>query len=92
MAAKVYTATGKEFDSNWCGVAFTGDLFVAIANSDFSTLLNVFSDPEETKTITFRDGNYEDVHEGFTKFMGFQYDQRTDLITVNLAPERGEFK
>lgn len=85
--SKVYTATGKAFDCDWCGVSFMGQLFFAIANSDFATLLRVFSDPDETSKIVFNDDGQETVHEGFTAFMGFQYDPRTDFITVNLAQE-----
>ena len=82
----VYTATGKQFDCDWCGVSFLNQLFFAIANCDFETLLRVFNDPEETKKIIFNDDGQETVHEGFTNFMGFQYDKRSNLITVNLAP------
>lgn len=82
---KLITFTDKIFDCDWCGVSFTGQLFAAIANSDFAELLQVFGDANETQTLTFDDDGQTQTYEGYTKFMGFQFDPRTGFITVNLA-------
>lgn len=79
------TATGKELACDWCGVSFTGQLFAAIANSDFAALLRVFGDADETKTLTFDDDGQTQTYEGYTVLLGLQYDPRSGFITVNLA-------
>ena len=82
---KLITATGKQFDCDWCGVSFMGQLFAAIANSDFGELLRVFGNADETQTLTFDDDGQTQTYEGYTVFIGMQYDPRTGFITVNLA-------
>ena len=81
---KMITATGKEFDCLWCGVSFTNQFFTAITNSTFDEILPVFEDPMETKTLIFDDDGQQETYTGYTTFMGFQYDERSKAITVNL--------
>ena len=83
---KLISATGKEFDCDWCGVSFMDQLFAATAGYTFDELLQVFQDPSETAALSFVDDGQKTVYTGYTRLMGLQFDLRTGFITVNLAP------
>ena len=70
---KIITATGKEFDIQWCGrstIDFA--LRFAVKGSDMATVLNTFTKPEETALlIHIIDAmNNKAEYRGFTTFKG----------------------
>lgn len=66
------TATGKEYICNFMGVADGLALFVCLI-INLSEILDVFTNPEETKILTWVGTNGEavEVEENFTEFGGF---------------------
>lgn len=68
---KIITATGKEFIVNWCGPS-TIDyaLRFGIQNGNMMEILQVFTNPEETSTLTHRFDEHEAVFTGYTIFKG----------------------
>jgi len=51
---KIKTATGKEFDCDYVSVLSTPKwAYIRIYNTDIGTVATVFSNPAETKTLTF---------------------------------------
>lgn len=50
---KIITAKGIEFAINWAGVSkLDGSLRFEVADADLQSLIPVFSDKEQTKTLT----------------------------------------
>lgn len=76
------TATGKEYICNFMGVADGMVLYVQLV-IDLQEALNVFTDPEETKSLSWIGSNGEavEVEEDFTQFGGF-------FITGDQCPVR----
>lgn len=68
---KVTTATGKEFNVEWCGRA-TIDfaLRFEVVNSTMDNILSTFTNPVETAKLTHIFDENRAVYTGFTKFKG----------------------
>ena len=69
----IKTATGKEFAVRFYGVAQNGpdgSLYAEIEDSDFRTVVDVFGDEDETKTIFgCANGETEHIYHGYTHLM-----------------------
>lgn len=80
---KIITATGKEFDIQWCGrstIDFA--LRFAVMGSDMSSVLNTFTNPEETVLLThiIDDMNNKAEYRGFTIFKGVDLHPDNSII------------
>ena len=70
---KLITAAGREFPIIWIGISdIDGSLRFGTGETDFPMLLDIFSDPKETQTLTrvFDGDRLEYV--GFTSFKGLE--------------------
>ena len=90
---KVLTRKGKLFDYAWKGIAFDGNLFIGLKNTTVQEAVRVFTDPDETRELTFyKDENMEDeaskeVVTGYTRFAAVRIDPTADTINVGLGKE-----
>lgn len=68
---ELVTATGKEITINWCG-ASTIDfaLRFGVPDGNMAELLRIFTNPEETVTLTHHFDEHEAVFTGYTIFKG----------------------
>lgn len=68
---KLVTATGREIAINWCGPS-TIDfaLRFGVPNGNMMELLQIFTNPEETATLTHYFDEHETVFTGYTVFKG----------------------
>lgn len=68
---KIITATGKEFNVDWCGQA-TIDfaLRFEVVNSTMESILPIFMNPIETAKLAHVFDEKSVVYTGFTKFKG----------------------
>lgn len=59
-------SNGKEFAADWCGAA--GDTLNINVVGDYNSdeLTAVFSDPDNTRRITFVYGEMQQAHDGYT--------------------------
>lgn len=75
------TATGRVFNINWCGPS-TIDLALRfeIVGSTMQEILAVFTNPEETQTLTHRFDENEAVYIGYTLFVGVDMRQSGKII------------
>lgn len=81
---KVITATGKEFNVNWCGQA-TIDFVLRfeVVNSTMTNILTTFMNPVETAKLTHIFDENRAVYTGFTKFKGVDL-KPNDAVVVSL--------
>ena len=81
---KVITATGKEFNVNWCGQA-TIDFVLRfeVVNSTMANILSTFMNPIETAKLTHIFDENRAVYTGFTKFKGVDL-KPNDAVVVSL--------
>lgn len=92
----VVTATGKSFLCTFLGVVHLAGIVYINVDMDFMEAYKVFSDPEETKVLTYKciaNGEpYERVLKGFTKFLGLENVPSDDkeLLRVSLRKEFAE--
>jgi len=68
---KIITATGKEFEIDWCGPS-TIDfaLRFEVVKSTMADILEMFTRPEECAELTHVFDEHETVFRGYTKFRG----------------------
>lgn len=68
---KIITATGKILKILWCGPS-TIDfaLRFEVVEAEMSEVLTVFTNPEETATLTHVFDEHETVFTGYSKFRG----------------------
>lgn len=68
---KIITATGKEFNVNWCGQA-TIDFVLRfeVVNSTMANILSTFMSPVETEKLTHIFDENMAIYTGFTTFKG----------------------
>lgn len=68
---KIITATGKEFQVNWCGQS-TIDfaLRFEVVESTMAEILATFINSEETAELTHVFDEHETIFRGYTKFRG----------------------
>lgn len=87
MEKKIKTATGKEFEILWDGVAsIDGALRFAVINAPMAEIFETFSDPAECTTLTRIWDGVESVYTGYTRFRGV--DRKIDgEIVVAIDPE-----
>ena len=81
---KVITATGKEFNVNWCGQA-TIDFVLRfeVVNSTMANILSTFMNPVETEKLTHIFDENRAVYTSFTKFKGVDLIPN-DAVVVSL--------
>jgi len=81
---KVITATGKEFNVNWCGQA-TIDFVLRfeVVNSTMANILSTFMNPVETEKLTHIFDENRAVYTSFTKFKGVDL-KPNDAVVVSL--------
>ena len=84
---KVITATGKEFNVNWCGQA-TIDFVLRfeVVNSTMANILSTFMNPVETEKLTHIFDENRAVYTGFTQFKGVDL-KPSGTIVVALMEE-----
>lgn len=84
---KITTATGKEFSYSFHGLAFTGDLWFGLENVDFISVAQIFSNPNETRKLTFYTDENEvnKVYEGYTSLKSLNYDYSNNNINIGLG-------
>ena len=87
----IYTASGKRYDADMCGVSWLGQLYIAIAGKGFAELLAVFGDPAETAALVCEDDGRQTRYTGYTELLGLQKDGRGGLIRLCLGrPQKEE--
>ena len=81
---KVITATGKEFNVEWCGRA-TIDfaLRFEVVNSTIDSILSTFMNPVETARLTHIFDENMALYTGFTTFKGVDL-KPNDAVVVSL--------
>lgn len=95
---KFKTATGKEFDYKWVGVAFTGNLTIAIENSNVAEVITMATNPAETAELLFYpDDNRSEPNEenpeifipksGYTRFVGVMLDDGAGTVNLILGKD-----
>ena len=85
MGQIIRTATGEEFQVDWCGVAsMDGVLRFYIQNGNIVDLTTVFSNANNFPVTHLHDGEVVKVYEGYTKFFGAFLDF-VGGVTVQLA-------
>lgn len=87
---KIYTAGGEAFDADACGVSWLGQLYISVAGQDFAGLLPVFSDPAQTRELTWADGGQSVTYAGYTELQSLQKDKRGHRIQLCLARPQKE--
>ena len=81
----IKTATGKEFEISWAGVATIDEVFrFELKNSDMGTSFTVFSNPVETETLTHYFDNIPKEYIGYTTLRGVAMDMQGGIV-VSLA-------
>lgn len=78
------TATNKEYKIKWMGISDIDDfLRFAIENSDYASLLLVFTNAEETRELTqVLDEKNEKKYIGYTEFKGINVMNESAVITL----------
>jgi len=81
---KIITATGKEYQVEWCGVS-TIDfaLRFEVVNSTMDNILSTFMNPVETARLTHIFDENTALYTGFTKFKGVDL-KPNDAVVVSL--------
>ncbi len=81
---KIITATGKEYQVEWCGVS-TIDFVLRfeVVNSPMTNILTTFMNPIETAKLTHVFDENRAVYTGFTKFKGVDL-KPNDAVVVSL--------
>lgn len=82
----ITTATGKKFDSDWCGVSSQNHLFCNLFGYTMDEIYKVFKNPKETKQIVFNDDWLVYEYQDYTTLLGIQVDEGRNAIQVCLAP------
>ena len=71
MGQVIRTATGEEFQVEWCGVAsMDGVLRFYIPDGDIVTLTAVFADPKNFPITHLYDGEVVNTYTGYNQFFG----------------------
>ena len=88
---KLITGTGKEFNFEWKGLAFTGNLVIAISGSTVPDVMAMALNPEDTKKLIFKpDETKEEIFEektGYTRFSQIMVNEGTNTIDLTLGRE-----
>lgn len=82
---KIITATGKEYQVEWCGVS-TIDfaLRFAVVNAEMTDVLTTFTNANESRQIIHYFNEKETVYNNYSKFRGV--DEKPDgSIVVSLT-------
>ncbi len=70
---KLITAKGVELSIDWIGISdFDGSLRFEVLSDDMNLLYGIFTDPEQTGTLTRVYDEEQKVYEGFTAFKGIE--------------------
>lgn len=83
----ITTATGKNFDSDWCGVSSQNHLFCNLFGYTMDEIYTVFKNPDETAKILFNDDGLLYEYQDYTKLLGVQVNQGRNTVQVCLAAE-----
>lgn len=84
---KIITATGLEFNVIWCGLSTIDHVLrFEIKGSTMQTVLETFTDSQETATLTQIFDELETVYTGYTLFVGVDMNRRGSII-VSLMEE-----
>ena len=80
---KVRTASGKEFNVNWCGQA-TLDLALrfGVPDGNMTELFQTFTSPAETQTLIHLFDEEEIVFTGFTIFKGVDLKPDGEIVVA----------
>lgn len=80
---KLITNTGKEIEINWCGPS-TIDfaLRFGVPNGNMTQLLLIFTDPQETATLTHCFDEHETVFTGYTVFKGIDLKVDGEIVVA----------
>ena len=89
------TATGKTFNFKWEGVAFDNVLYFGVdaKGASFELIIQVFTNPEETKVLDFYTDdkepatNLHNEYTGYTRFVSIRIDTIQNVIVVGLGKE-----
>lgn len=89
---KIKTKTGKEFNAKWAGVStIDNNLRFAVTGVDMLSAVVVFSDPEETKEITFElDETKTEVYENYTELKGLDFRGEETTVTLKEGEENAD--
>ena len=86
---KIITATGKEINILWCGVA-TVDFVLRFEVSkeiQMSEVLTTFTNPEETIELTHVFDEHRTVFHGYTKFKGVDMKPDGSIVVALMEGE-----
>lgn len=68
---KIITSTGKTFAVSWCGQSTIDFAFrIGIPKGNMAEILQTFTNPEETASLTHMFDAHETTFTGFTVFKG----------------------
>lgn len=78
---KIITATGKEFEVEWCGPS-TIDLALrfAVVNGDMLEIMATFVNPVETVALTHVFDERETIFNNYTKFKGVDLKPNGNIV------------
>ena len=87
MGQIIRTATGTEYEIEWCGVAsFDGILRFYVPNGNIVELMTAFSNPENLPVTHIFDGTVVETYTNYTVFFGAIMDF-VGGVTVSLVKE-----
>lgn len=80
---KIVTATGREIDVEWCGPS-TIDMALrfGVPNGNMAELIQTFTNPEETETLTHYFDEHETVFTGYTVFKGIDLKVDGEIVVA----------
>lgn len=83
---------GKIYECPFCGLASVGILYVDVFGVSLREALEIFSDPNNTKSMVYRGGEECVTYEGYTTIIGVEYAyNNTSAVRVALRrPYVGE--
>lgn len=79
----IVTNTGKEIKINWCGPS-TIDLALrfGVPDGNMLELLQIFTNPDETATLTHHFDEHETVFTGYTIFKGVDLKADGEIVVA----------
>ena len=80
---RLLTKTGKEIAISWCGPS-TIDfaLRFGVPNGNMAELIQTFTNPEETETLTHYFDEHETVFTGYTVFKGIDLKVDGEIVVA----------
>lgn len=78
---------GTSYSCSFCGLASVGILYVDLIDMNLTQALEIFSNPNNTKSMVYRGGEERVTYEGYTTIIGVEY-AYNDTSAVRVALRR----